>query len=284
MSKTESNLPMRDPAELRLHSLQKMLPEPDKQSPEWLSFVDAQSAAGPEGTPEIFITDDGRIMDGGRRWRAARQLGWNELAIRVRPEEDCAALIVESLLGQRNLLRGAKVYLALGMFSEFATSAEHRRLQNLKKGRKTLEKALSTQLTVTAKNPEGLRPLAEKFGCSHELVRQCVDLRKALDADADLKAFWEPKIFNSQNPVGIGAALAGIAGGGADQSGRGAGVERSQLEFWDKPFDGLLNAAPAWKKLGEDKREAVLIEWRKTAAKLPADLRAGMKEVLEELE
>jgi len=202
-----TKIEIRDPQDLRLHKLQKKyIPEPDKEGAEWPSFVDALSAAGPEGIPPIVITPAGDIMEGGRRWRGAKQLGWREIQVTVRPDEDAAAMIVESLLGQRNLLRGAKVYIALSLLPEFVKSAEDRRLLHLRNGVKTLEKPLSTQLS----KPESLRGMAEKLGVSHELVSQAIWLLDVFAKRPDLRDEFEPKILDSTKPMGIGSVVAGV--------------------------------------------------------------------------
>ena len=76
----------RDPVELRLHPLQRALPEPDKTSVEWHSFVDGIAACGPEAIPPLICTKEGLVMDGGRRWRAAKQLQWTCVPVIERPD------------------------------------------------------------------------------------------------------------------------------------------------------------------------------------------------------
>jgi hypothetical protein len=273
-SKTE----LRDPAVLQLHPLQKKyIPEPDRESAEWLSFVDAQSAAGPDGIPALVITIDGRIMDGGRRWRAAKQLGWPEMQVVIRSADDAAAIIVESLLGQRNMQRCSKVYIALTLLPEFVESAEHRRLEHIKKGVKTLEKPLSSNST----KPESLRSLGEKFGVGKDTIARAFQVIKIFAANPAIKAYWEPRLLSGEK--NLWNVLSAVGGAGADQGRRAHGVEAAQLEFWNSPFAALKNAAPAWKKLDDGAREHALADWRKAALKLPEDLRAGMRKVLEEI-
>lgn len=224
-------------------------------------------------------------MDGVRRWEAARQLQWREIACVVRPEEDAALLVVDSLFGQRNLTRCVKTYLAINILEEFIRSAEGQRLRNLKKGIKTLEKPLnrvSSDLTATGKQPDSLRTLAERFGVSHETIRRAKQVHDIFKQDDEIRREWEPKLLAGEK--NLWNLLSAIGGAGADQSKRGKGVEESQLEFWENPWNGLKHAAPAWTRLDDDRREAVLDEWRKTAAKLPQDLRSGMREILDELD
>jgi hypothetical protein len=289
-----TKIEIRDPQDLRLHPLQKKyIADPDKNSAEWLSFVDGQSAAGVDGIPPIFITHDGQIMEGGRRWRAAKQLGWSELQCQVRPEEDAAAIIVESLLGQRNLMRGTKVYIAITLLEEFVESAEHRRLGHLRNKVKTLEKPLNGISTAgwsklgRPASEDSIRVLAERFGCGRELVRQAIELRKKFDADPELKVLWEPKLFTpgkgKDAPISIGAALAGIGGAPADQSGRDQGVEQSTFGFYEKLFAPLSEKAANyhWNRLPAEKREQIVATWTQEAKKWKPELRAAILEAIE---
>jgi len=272
---------MRDPVDLRLHPLQKkFIPEPDKDSAEWHSFVDGLSAAGVDGIPELFVTEDGQVMDGGRRWRAAKQLGWRQVRVHIRPESDAAALIVESLLGQRNMQRCAKVYIAVCLLPEFVKSAEDRRVLNLKNKVKTLEKPLTSNLSE--RNPEGTRAMAEKLGVSRETVRRALQVRDLFAADAELKAEWEPKLLAGEK--NLWNVLSAVGGAGADQSKRDAGVVQGQMELFAETFSNLQAGAKAWKKFAPAQRNQILDAWRQTAEKLPQDLRDSMREVLDDLD
>jgi hypothetical protein len=168
-----------EPASMRLHPLHKRhLPEPALDSPEWHAFVDAMSGAGPEGTPPIYATETGLIMDGGRRWKAARVLQWDGMGVIRRPDELAGAIMLESLLGQRHLTKGAKVYLAIGFMPEFVESAERRRLANLRQNRKTLEKALISPKHTERASGKGWEELSARLGVGTTLMDQAVKVRK----------------------------------------------------------------------------------------------------------
>jgi len=162
-------------------------------------------------------------MDGERRWRAARQLQWDQVPCIVRPEWEAAAIIVESLLGQRSLTKGAKVYLALPLLDEYKKSAETRRLSNLKKGIKTLEKPWNSPTPHSVRHREDGRTseqAAERLGCSPRLVEQAVRVRKYFESaekfefqdgsTKTLKEHFEPLMFDPESPIGLGEVLKGI--------------------------------------------------------------------------
>ena len=270
----------RDPADLRLHKLQKLLPEPNKDSGEWHAFVDSIRAGGI--LHALIITPDGYIMDGGWRWRAAKQLQLTEVPCVVRDEGEAAIIMVESLLHRKQMTRGAAVYLALGLIKDFVDAAEQRRFANLKRGSKIIEKPLF--LPKTSNLPSGtdekVDELCCRWGVSRETYRQANQVHDIFSKRPDLKSLWEPRLLSGEK--NLWNVLSAIAGTGADQSDRIPGIERKQLEFWNSPFDGLKNAAPAWSKLPETKRDEVLADWRKTVKKLPTDLRSSMRDILEE--
>jgi hypothetical protein len=269
---------MRDPGEraLRLHPVRKQITlDSTCDKDRWNAFVDGLSGAGPKGIPPITITADGRVMDGDRRWRAAKQLGWKEIACVVRPEEEAAVLIVESLIGQRDLAPGTKVYLALTILPEFVQSFEFRRLQNLKNGVKTLEKPLTTKLS----DEKSSRSLAEKFGVSRETMRRVIAVRDLFAKSPDLKVEWEPKLLAGEK--NLWNVLSAVGGAGADQSKRADGVEQGTFDFWTAAFTPLTERASTWNRLAADTRQKITEQWAQAAKAMPKELRKAIVEVLE---
>jgi hypothetical protein len=96
--------------------------------------VTGLSGAGPRRIPPLIVTPQNEIMDGERRWLAARQLNWEEVPIMRAPASEAAVIILDSLIGQRHLTKGAKIYLAVPFLEDFVASAENRRLSKLKQG------------------------------------------------------------------------------------------------------------------------------------------------------
>jgi hypothetical protein len=179
------------------------------------------------------------------------------------------------------MTRGAAIYLALALLPEFVAAAETRRLANLKRGVKTGENPLFLPKSSNWTS-ESVQGLCERWGVGHETFNRARQVHEIFAAQPEVKAEWEPRLLSGEK--NLWNVLSAVGGAGADQSKREQGVERAQLEFWNSPFDDLKSAAPAWAKLDEKKRDQVLKDWRKTALKLPHELRAGMKEILDELE
>lgn len=303
----KTQIEFRDPQTLRLHKLHKQhIAEPDSESDEWHSFVDAQRAAGPDGIPPIFITAEGLIMDGGRRWLAAKLLQWPEIACIVRPEEHAAVILVESLLHSKRMTRGAVIYLALGLRKDFVESAEQRRLANLRRGIKTNEnpltgktneaetvKEICTRWGITDMTYGRARLIRELFhdeSCK-ELIRfygQTAGCRVKVPALEELRHFQtecreklEPELLSGEKNLWnvisyIGGSLPG------NQDTRDENVGQKQLEFWGDAFKPLSERAATWKKLPAAEREQVFTKWRAAVADIPQDLRKAIITILEE--
>lgn len=243
-SKSDTKRPeivWRDVAELRLHPLNKNhFPEPAKDSPQWHSFVDNLSAAGPEGIPPLFITPQGLVMKGGRRWRAAKQLQWAELPCIERPESEAPTILLESLIGQRDMDRGAKVYIALGFLEDYVKAANARRLANLRpSGRRNLETEAKPLIFSKSSNwtsSDDAKAIWERFGIGRTTWFQALHVRALLTdpnckklaslyADAQLKVpalaqlqvqqqtlreEFEPQLFSGEkNLWNVASAIGG---------------------------------------------------------------------------
>lgn len=273
----DTKLSFRDPADLRLHPLQKNLPEPDKQSPEWLSFLDGLMIAGPHGIPPLVVTREGLIMDGGRRWRGAKQLQWEQVPTIERPEHEAASLIVDSLLGQRNVPRGTKVYLTLSLLPEFVKSAESRRLENLKRGVKNGSKPLIFPKPSDL-DSGSVKDFCARLGVSDETYLRARRVRELFEKHPHFKTEYEADLINGEKSLwNVESAIKGALG---DQSKREPAKENNQLELFTDGLDALAKAAKFWTRFDDANKETIRTKWRTAIKAMPAELR---RELLEEL-
>jgi hypothetical protein len=287
-----------DPAPLRLHPLHKHLPGPDVASTEWHAFVDAASAAGAEGLPAIVVTPEGLIMDGERRWRAAVQLQWKEIAYITRPEWEAAALIVDSLMGQRCLTKGAKVFLSLPLMAEYSKAAETRRLAWLQKGVKILQKPNVSPFPHSVRERHGWgrsEDLAEQLGTSARLVEQAVQIRKFFELPAlrehkftfqdgsekTLREHFEPLILCGENPIGLGDVLKGI-GYFVDPEGKPLAhpppARNTHFFYFEHGWQGWAKQCGRWEVMDEADRGRAAEVIATAAREVPAEvLKAAVK-------
>lgn len=291
---------------LRRHPLQKFIPEPVKESPEWAAFKVGLSAVGPEGIPPLVITADGQIMDGKRRWLAARELQWTKVPCLIRDEADAALIMMDSLFGQRDLDRGTKAYIAISMQGEYVKSAENRRLGNLKRGTKTLEFPLFSPKHSDCAS--GGDDLADRIGCHRNVVVAAADifrlfhdpkcegwksfygdgaqakmppLAKLQELQKHYREEYEPLLLTGEKTIWkIRPAIAGALP--VHQENNTRQPEQAELKLWDDSLASVGKLAPTWDKLTETNQRDVLATWRRTVKKLPQALRAVLKEVLDE--
>jgi hypothetical protein len=279
----ETKITYRDPADLRLHPLQKNLPEPDKDSPEWLSFVEGWMNAGVGMMLPLIITKEGLVMDGGRRWRAAKQLQWDQVPVIERPEYLAGAIMKDTLFGSRPWKQEVKVYFALGFMKEWLESAESRRLDNLKRGLKIGQKLNVSPKECSAPSgefkPETNKALAESMSVSLDTFKRAIRVRKLLDGNKAWRDLYEPELMTGEKS--LWNVEAAIKGAETDQSKRNAGVEKSQLELFGNAFENLQTCAKGWRHFTEANRSHVLKSWEKTVRAMPGELRRELLEVLE---
>lgn len=266
----EPTVLFKDPFELRLHRLQRLLPDPDRKGTEWPAFVDAMQAAGPREIPPIIITPDGQVMDGGWRLRAAKELEWPQIKCEVQPEERAGVLIVETLLHRKQMTRGAVVYLALRFEQEFVASSETRRLSNLRKGIKTREIPLKSPNCSNCSS-ETVLALCQRWGIAERTYHQARAVFQLFSKRPDLKKELEPQLLSGEK--NLWNVLSAAGGADTDQSGRILGVFKAGLRSFVKYGD-------EWKKLSREDRKAIEAKWREDAAALPQDLRNAIADVL----
>ena len=272
----ERELLLVDPAELRLHALQKHIPAPDKKSSEWAAFVDSVQAGGI--LHPLIITPDKQIMDGGWRWRAARELEHTEVPCVVRSESEAAVIITESLLHRKQMTRGAAVYLALSLVKDFVSSSESRRLSNLRAGRKTREIPLFSPKSSNSPS-ENIEGLCQRWGVGHDTYNRARQLHEIFATKPDLKKLWEPRLLSGEK--NLWNVLSAIGGAGADQGARDRGVITGQLELFGNTFENLRKGVSGWKRFDPQMKQIVLRDWARTVKAMPDDLREAMIEALE---
>jgi hypothetical protein len=271
-----------DPNDLRLHPLLKKLPPPDKASKVWESFVDNLHAQGPSNIEPLLVTKDNQIMSGGRRWMAAKQLGWDTIKVVEASEENAATIIAESLFSQRDLTRGAKVYLALELIPEYVTGAEARRLSNLKQNRKTFEKPGPKPSNLASEHAKTVTWLCERWGISDETFRRANDVRKLFASDPVAKAAYEPQLLSGEkNLWNVISGRAGEIGG--NKGGQRPVNSGNQLELFKTTLDGLVMAVAPWNRIEREEHEEILVQWRKAANKMPPQAREELATILLEI-
>ena len=167
------NVVMRDPAKLHLHPLRSHFPKIDIEAADWIALTKSVNAGGVQ--QPILIVEPSLIVDGHWRWQSAKDWQHKEIPCVVVKPQEAACLIAETLICRKQMTRGATVYLMMPIMREVATSAEFRRLENVKAGRVTGENVLNPQHFEVRSNssPEGesIRTLSFRWGIDPKTFR-----------------------------------------------------------------------------------------------------------------
>jgi len=262
---------LRDPAALKPHPLRARMPKRAKDS---LAFKALTESIHTHGVNEpLAITADGHIIDGLERWHASRDWQLESIPCLVHADEDAPRLIVESLVARRQMQRGAAVYCVIPLMGEFFTNCENQRLQNLTKGKnkgaaipKNLQKAQCFSKPSDLVS-EDLQAACAKLGVSDETLRQArrlwlllnehgadflrtemgkqgLDLPgvAAVEFQTHQRLALEPRLLAGE--LGVGAALAGMAGKASTQGKERVDNVNSTATFLAKFRDVKLNSLP----------------------------------------
>lgn len=186
----------------------------------------------------LRITTAGEVVDGRHRLRAARQLKLDEVPCAVlHTGLDPAGIAISSLANRRHV--SSKGQLAYAAYPLFARHHEELRRANRANPRE-------------ASQAGTIEDIVGKLGIGREIFKQAARLHDAFAKDAGLKDRWEPLIMAADDPIGLGAALAGIAGQQAstDQTPK----RNSHLARWVSAWSHVARPAQAWDRWDEVQR------------------------------
>ncbi len=210
----------------------------------------------------LKVTARGELVDGRHRWRAAKRLKLPEVPVIEVADDQVVAVILSTLSHRRHYTKGQRAYLSVPLFAPVIAEAQARRLANLK------------QSGGSKVPPFGLTPeeVAEQVGVSRELLDQARRLHKAFEDHPELREQFEPLILDPDGGIGLGAALAGIAGK-LKTTGQTPRVDRnSHLHKFTSGLSGLSRAAAGWDKWDPEVRDFAANHVRKTVRAFPDDL------------
>jgi hypothetical protein len=261
----------RSPDELRPHPMNSM-PRWNQDSDAWLAFVEDIRQHGIR--VPLQVTARNEVVDGETRRLASVALGLAQVPCVIVSDEEVTECFMRELLHRRNLTKGQRAYLALPHLDELVEVSRRRRAKNVQKPQHF---SIVDQSTIEAETSE---LIARRFGFSRDLFFQAKRLHEAFAAEPDLRDEFEPKILDLDDPIGLGACLAGIAGRRStkDQEKRHRADE--QLELFSEAWTVLGKRFDYWTKLGDDDRRRVVPVLRQTVAAMPYDLRVELRKAL----
>lgn len=249
----------RRPADLRLHELQAAIPAPDKDSPAWHALVD--SVRRERVLQPLLVTDDGRVVDGGFRWRAAIELSLPSVPCVTVSSDRAAALICATLVARKLFSRGAAAYVLLSLTPRLVDGGEARRAANLRRGPRRGDCASGLSLSQTAR----------QWGVSERTLDEAVRLYKLFRAHPELKTKFEPLLLGGEG--GLSAILRLAAKPANPRGGASARRPHDVVKCVEQMFNRWKRLADTWPGLSVENRQRLVKSWRVICAGLPAEFR-----------
>lgn len=205
----------RAPRSLKVHPLIRHLPQWSDQDPRMESLVEDIRSHGI--LEPLKITSDEKLADGRHRWRAAIAAGLELVPCVVVPDDDLAQVVLSLVIQRRHYTKGQRAYACYPLLVSAHEEITKDRERRLKAGGKA----------STA--PRSIEGLASTIGVGVDLLRQAARLHEIFGENEELRDQFEAAILDDEKPIGLGAALAGIASHKAT-----AGQERPEVRDADQ--------------------------------------------------
>lgn len=276
----------KDPADLRLHKVFRA--RHDGWADDDERFLALCDDIRQHGLIEaIKVTDANEIVDGRHRWRAARRVQLESIPCVVVPEEDVWQIMVSTILHRRHFTNVQRAYVLVdgGLLDQAFADARRRQLA----GRKSASAAKTVE------------DWARELGVHPESVRQARKLTELFEAHPDefewnderdvktLRDYYEPRILADVDPIGLGAAIAGIAGKleavkasakGGHPGGKPKLPDR-QLDLFKSTFTALNTRWEYWANFDTTQKDEVRKTVRTTIEAAPDDFLKQMERDIE---
>jgi len=275
----EHQVEIRFTADLTVHPDKKLIP--DEWGNDDVRFKALVEDIRERGIDQPLLIDgENRILDGRRRWRAAKRLQLGVVPVIVREAGDVYGVIVSGLVQRGHYTQSQLAYLTYPLMARVFDESRRRRLQNLRHFQGSLDSA------GAALSRKSVEDEAQHIGISRRIFfdAQKVHLefgkhnkkRDLTDQDGNtvhgvtFKEFYEPLILREEKPYGLGAVIAGIAGS-LSTSGK-AKRNPAQLELFSDAFDTLTKRFDYWHKFDADEKATLKPVICGAIAAMPQDL------------
>lgn len=251
----------RDPSDLTVHPALRLVPDAwGKEDPAFIALVEDVRARGFDQA--LQVDEEDRVIDGRGRLKAAKQLQIEEVPVRVRKQEEVFGIIVGSLVQRRHYTKGQLAYVTYPLMQHAFEESSRRRLENLKQHART-------QAGLSPLAPKTVDEMAEQIGIGRATFFQAKAVHEAFARDTGkyefevdgetrlltLKEYFEGRILDREEPAGLGAVLAGIAGMKATKG--KAKPQPKQMELFEAAFDAVKIR---WERIRErPEAESVLV-------------------------
>lgn len=269
-----SILPVRwvDPRDLSPHHLNRAMPRLSPGMPEWQALFDDIRDRGIQ-TP-IQVVNGTKVVDGETRRLVAVAIPLATVPVVDVPEDQGVTTLVEHLCLQKHLTKGQRAYISYHLAKGLETESKARRMAKLKKGQSPMP------IESASGNIGDFGTFCERFGFSRDLFEQARKLHAAFEADPSLREQFEPRILDLNEPHGLGAVWAGIAGKHSTEGREKQPNPEIALEDWTDGVQAIDKVARKWPRLRREARPEIVAAWTRVAVSWPRDLRLELAAAL----
>lgn len=279
-----STILLKDPRTLTPHPDNKGIPRFVEGMPEWMALFDDIRA---RGIQEPLRINGRHVIDGETRRNIAVAAGLTEVPVVEVPESEVYVVLLEKLSLQKHLTKGQRAFLLVKHGAKAIAAIKDRQLAALRTG-------AGRGIADSIGDAQSIEDLCASRGFSKDLYDQAQTLLGIFSGDpkilrarnlenADWKSLaedWIPKILDLHAPIGLGAALAGIAGQKATNGVAKAPNAETQLDLFSDGVEALNRVAKAYPKLRKEARGELIATWTKIARGWPEDMRREMAAAL----
>lgn len=259
MTSQNPQIILEDPSDLTIHPLAKPMPEWANDDECFLSLVDDIRLRGID--QPILVDLERRVIDGRHRLRAAKRLQLKLVPTIVSEKFNVASLIVNSLIQRRHYSKGARAYLAFPLLEPAMEEARQRKLANLRH---------NTAEPVVTGESKTVADLAASIGVGRDLFFQAKTCHETFEKHPELKEQFEPQILSGE--MGLGAAIAGMAGQAATKNKPKAKALGGQLQLFTETFTQLRKRYHYWDKFDDDQKASATRSLQQNLGAMPDDL------------
>lgn len=210
----------------------------------------------------LLVTSDGKIADGRHRWRGAKIAGLDEAPCSIVSSDRAREIALETLTARRHLT--TKGQLAYGAYPLFADRHEMICAQR--------QEGLQEGAYFSGKSGPSATELASELGVSRDLFFQAARLHALFEENEELRAEWEPRIMDPDEPIGLGAAIAGMAGKAATIGAKRAPTRNSALARFTSAWGNLGKCAVGWSRWNDESRDTAAEAVRGAISSMPDPL------------
>lgn len=245
-------------ADITIHPRIRKMPRLANDDPRYLNMIEAWKLA--KVIPPVYLTEKFELIDGRHRYWFLKSQKAETIPAIVVETNDIDAVILGSLAGRNHISKGTRAYLAYPFVESAYKAAQSRRIAMLTKDPNADLSEHGGGQTVD--------DLAESLGISHDLLVQARKIHEAFSANADLRKQFESQILAPEDPMGLGACLAGIAGQESTK-GRTKPVRNSSFAKLTSAWRNLRSASGKWDKLNPDQQAVIADQVEHTITCLP---------------